>query len=102
MQCKVERREADLSHLCVGATEVAGAIHLREQIVRDRFARFIVPGEHVQGLALPAPVLHDLRRQLDPVPGDVRTGEALDFDTAQQVVQQVTEFMEDRLDLAMR
>ena len=102
MQREVERREPDLTHLGVCAAKVAGAVHLREQIVRDRFACLVVPGEQVQGLALPAPVLHDLRRELDPVPRDVRAGQALDFDSAQQVVQQVSELVEDRLDLAMR
>jgi hypothetical protein len=58
--------------------------------------------EQVQRFALPAPVLHDLRGQLDEVPRHAGSRQAPHFHAAQQVMQQVAEFVEDGLGLAMR
>src|SRR5207249_6594161 len=53
------------------------------------------------GLPFPAPVLHDLRRQLDEIPGDVRPSQAPHLHPAQAVMQQVTELVKNGLDLTV-
>ena len=61
----------------------------------------MVTGEDGERLFLPAPVLQDLRRQLDEVPGDADAGERLDFDFAEEMVEQVAELVEDRGDFVV-
>ena len=58
-------------------------------------------GKKIEALPLPAPVLHDLRRQLDKIPRDIGPIEGLDLNLAQEVMDQVTELMKDGLDLTM-
>ena len=58
-------------------------------------------GEYVEGFTLPAPVLHDLRRELDEIPGDVRAREAPHRHPRQQVVHQVAELVKEGLHFAM-
>ena len=83
------------------AAESLGALHLLEQVFGDRRAGFVVPREQIERLPLPAPVLHDLRRQLDEVPRDVGARQAAHFHAAQQMMQQVSELVEDGLHFAM-
>ena len=101
MQRQVGDAEADLAHLAVGGAERPRPLHPLEQLLRDRRARLEVAREQVERPALPAPVLHDLRRQLDEVPGHVGAGQRAHFDAAQAVVQQVAELVKDRLDFAV-
>jgi hypothetical protein len=62
MQQQIDEAKAHLSHLRVGRTEGAGALHLLEQFLGNRGAALPVAREQVQSVALPAPVLHDLGR----------------------------------------
>jgi hypothetical protein len=95
VQRQVHEAEAQLPHLRVGAAEIARAHHLLEQIVGDRLAGLVVAREQVQRLALPAPVLHDLRGQFHEIPGHAGARQAADLHAAQQVMQQVPELVED-------
>ncbi len=69
------------------------------ELVGNRRAGHVVPCEQLERLSLPAPVLHDLRWQLDEVPRDVRPAEASHSDPAQQEMHQVAELVEERLHL---
>lgn len=62
----------------------------------------MVTGEKGERLLLPAPVLENLRRQLDEVPGDAGPREGLDLDLAKQVMEQMAELVEDGRDLVVR
>ena len=73
-----------LPHLRIGGPESPRPLHLLEQVLGHRLARLPVPREQVQRLALPAPVLHDLRRQLHEVPGHARARQAAHLHPAQQ------------------
>ena len=59
-------------------------------------------GEEIEPLALAAPVLHDLRGQLDEILHDARPAEAADVHRAQAMVQEVPEFVENGLDVPVR
>ncbi len=61
-----------------------------------------MPREQIQRLALPAPVLHDLRGQLDEIPGHAGARQAAHLHAAQQMMQQVAELVKDGLHFAMR
>jgi hypothetical protein len=63
--------------------------------------RFEVAGKQIERLAVPTEVLHDLRGQLDEIPGDIRAGEGFHGDFAEQAVEQVAEFVENRFHLAV-
>src|SRR5688572_7179296 len=58
--------------------------------------------EKIQALALPGPVFHDLRRQLHEIPSDVHAIERLDFNFAEEVVEEMAELVENGFDLAVR
>ena len=66
-----------------------------------RLAGLVVAREEVEGFALPAPVLHDLRGDLDPVPGDVDAAARGDLDARGGVVEEVAELVEEGADLAV-
>ena len=102
MQSQIDKAEAELAHLRVGGAEIAGAQHLLKQVLGHWFAGLEVPREKIQSFALPAPVLHDLRGQLDEIPGHVRPGQAAHFHLAQAVMQQMAELVKNGLDFAMR
>ena len=96
------RSRSQLPHLRVGGAEGARALHLLEQVLGNRLAGLVVAREQVERLALPAPVLHDLRRQLDEVPGHVGAGQDCASRRGSAVVQQVAELVEDGLHFAVR
>ena len=102
MQRQIDDAESQLPHLRVGGAEGLRALHFLEQVFGQALAGLPVAREQVQRLALPAPVLHDLRGQLDEIPGDAGAGQAAHFDAAQQVMQQMAELMEDGFGFAMR
>src|SRR5689334_21528845 len=93
VQLQIHESETELTHLGVGRAKRLRAFHFLEQIVRNRRARLEVTGKQVQRLALPAPVLHDLRRQLDEIPGHTGSREAAHFHAAEEVMQQVAELV---------
>ena len=100
---QIDVAEAELAHLRVGGAEGACARFIFwNRSSGIGCAGFLVAREQVERLALPAPVLHDLRGQLDEIPGHAGAGQAAHFHAAQQVVQQVAEFVEDGLHFAMR
>ena len=99
---QIDGGEAELPHLCVGRAVGPARTIFSIELVRDPLAGLVVRGEEIEAAPLPAPVLHDLRGQLDEVPGDVRAGEASNAHAAEAVVQQVAELVKERLDLAMR
>lgn len=101
VQCQVHLAEAELAHIGAGFHVVARRDHLFEEVLRDGFVRLVVAGKAVEALPLPAPILHDLGGQLDEVPGHVDAVERLHFDLAAEVVEEVSEFVENRLDLAV-
>ena len=101
MQVEVEFGEGELTHAGRGGPEVGGGIEFGQEVGRQRGAGLVVAGEDGEGLFLPTPVLENLRRQLDEIPGDADAGEGFDFDLAEEVVKQVTEFVEDRGDLVV-
>ena len=50
--------------------------------------------EEIEALSFPAPIFHDLRRQLHKIPSHVDPIKRLDFHFAQKVMQQVAKFVE--------
>ena len=59
-------------------------------------------GEQVEGLALPGPVLHELARQLDGIPGHAaNTSDTGGVDLGEHVMQAMPELVEQGLDLVM-
>ena len=61
-----------------------------------------VVSKQIQRLAFPAPVLHDLRGQLDEIPRHAGACQAAHFHAAEQVMQQVSKLVENGLGFAMR
>ena len=102
MQGQVHPGQLHLAHRRAGRPEISGRGHLGENRVGDGRPGFVVPGQEVETRALPTPVFHDLRGQLDEVPGDVHAVERLDLHFAKQVVQQVAELVENGLNLPVR
>src|SRR6185436_11222913 len=80
MQRQIDVGESKLAHLRVGGAESFRALHFLEQILWNRSAGFEMAGQQIQRFALPAPVLHDLRGQLNEIPRDAGAGEAAHFD----------------------
>ena len=101
VQVEVELGEGELAHAGRGGAEVGGGIELGQEVGRQRRTGLVVAGEDGEGLFLPAPVLQDLRRQLDEIPGDAHAGEGFHFDFTEEVMEQMTKFVEDRGDLVV-
>ena len=102
MQLQIHKAEPKLPHLRIRAAVSAGANHLPEQILGNRLSGLVMPREEIQRLALPAPVLHDLAGQFDEIPRYGRARQAAHFNTAQHMMQQMPELMEDGFHFAMR
>jgi len=98
VQFEVELAEGELAHERRGAEVVARGDHFVEKILRDRLAGFVVAGEQVERLAIPAEIFHDLRGQFDEIPGDVGAGKRFDGHIAEQAVEEVAELVENRFD----
>ena len=103
VQLQVEQREEQLAqHVRARAVGARGA-QLLEQRIRQRRAGLEVAREAEQGLAVIAPVLHELAGQLDRVPLDVADARGQPVvDPGQHVLQAVAELVEERLDLVER
>ena len=101
VEFQVHLPERELPHHHHRGLEVTRLDHPVEELVGNLLARLMVPGKQIQALTLPGPVLHDLRRELDEVPRHLRTAEQLHLDISQDVMEQVTELVKDRLDLAV-
>ena len=83
--------------------EVLCRHHFVKQGFWQGLARVDMSGHVLDHRPLPAEVFHELAGQLDRVPFDaVDAGYAEVVDTGQQVMQAVTEFMEQRDHLVMR
>ena len=95
VQREIDGSEAELAHLHVGGAIGARALHLLEEVIGDGRAGFVVAREQVQRLALGAPVLHDLRRQLDEVLRHARAGQAPHAHPAQAMVEQMSELVKE-------
>ena len=101
VQFEVNLGEGQLTHVGRGTHVVARGDHLVEELLRDDFTRFVMAGEEIERLAIPAVVLHNLRGQLNEVPGDIGARERFHFHFAQQRMQQVAELVEDGFDFAV-
>mmetsp|Transcript_9886 Transcript_9886/g.28036 ORF Transcript_9886/g.28036 Transcript_9886/m.28036 type:complete len:466 (-) Transcript_9886:797-2194(-) len=103
VQLHVEHAEGELP-----ARHHAGVVRLLraqllEVLLRQRLAGLVVPGEAVHRRLVVAPVLHELRRQLDGVPLDpVDAGDVAHGGPGQHVLEAVSGLVEQRLDLAER
>ena len=84
---EIDRAKAELAHLGTGGAIGAGTAHLLEERLGDLLAGEVVAGEEVERFALPAPVLHDLRGQLDEIPRHVRAGETPHRHVRERVVE---------------
>ena len=103
VQAEVEQREFDLSQHLQAGLEVPRVLHALEQIGAEGLAGLVVAADDIQGLAFPAPVFHELARQLDRVPGDaVDPGDARVVHPRQEMVEAVPELVEQGDDLAVR
>ena len=102
MQREVDEAKAQLAHLNICTAECFCALHLLKQVFRDWLSGLVVAGEQVERFALPAPVLHDLRREFHEIPRNVGSSKATNLHAAQAVMQQMAELMEDRLHFAVR
>ena len=59
---QIELCETELAHHLIGRTKAPCREHSIEYRPGQKFAGLVVPGESMQSIELPAPVLHDLRR----------------------------------------
>src|SRR6185437_4947126 len=94
MQRQIHKSESKLAHLPIRGAEIARALHLLKQLFGNRFSGLPVAREQVQRIALPGPVLHDLRWQFHEIPRDAGAREATHFNMTQNVMQQMAEFVE--------
>ncbi len=95
VQAEVEQAELKLTQNKQRCLVVLRRQHFIQQLLRQRLAGFVMTGDKRQRVRLPAPVFHELARQLDRIPRyttDAR--HACGFDARQHVVQPVTELME--------
>ena len=84
-----------MTHALHAGLEIARCLHALEQGCRQWCAGLVVGGEQVQYLALPTEIFHELRGQLDRVPGHaVDAGHADPVHAREHVVQAVAEFVE--------
>ena len=102
VQFEIELAEGELAHDVAGAAVVLGGDQLLEETRGNRFSGFMMAGEEVEALALPAEVFHELRGQFYEVPVNAHAIERGDFHVATELVQQMPEFMEDGGDFIMR
>ena len=100
VQLEVDGGEEELAqHLRPGAIRPRGE-QLPIELVGQRLPGVDVPAQTEQRLAVIAPVLHELARQLDRIPLDVADArrESL-LDRRQHVLEAVTELVKERVDL---
>src|SRR5690606_33397382 len=94
VKAEVDLSELQLPHGSHRGLEVARRQQLPEERFWKRLAALVVGRDQGNGLRVPAPVLHQLARQLDGVPGDsVDTGRAQVALPGEHVVQTMTELM---------
>ena len=97
MQAEIEQREFELANQKQAGMKMARGEHALEQIVRQQFAGLPMAREQIQRVALPGEIFHELARQLDRIPLDaVDAGDAGIIDFGQQMMQAVSEFVEQR------
>ena len=101
VQQQVGKAETKLPHLRVGRPKRARTLHLLKQLFRYRRARLPVPCEQIESLALPTPVLHDLRGQFHKVPRHVGARQRAHLDAAEQVMQQMAKLVKDGFHFAV-
>ena len=94
MQFQIDRTQAQLPHLQIGAPESSRAPHFVEELVRNRFARPVLSREEMQRRLLHGPVFHDLRRQFHKIPWHAGAGKGSYRHAAQCMVQEMAELME--------
>ena len=102
VQFEVEQGELQLARHHHAGLEVLRRQHHVQLVLRQGFAGLVVAGNVRQAFGVPAPVLHELARQLHRIPGhavDARRASVLDL--GQEVVQAMAEFVEQRGDLVM-
>ncbi len=102
VDAEIEERELHLAQHLHGRLEVSRGEHALEERLRQRLAGLVVAGEEIQGLALPAPVLHELGRQFHRVPGNPGDpGNGGPVHLGEHVVQAVSELVEQCLHLVV-
>ena len=101
VELEIELGEGQLAHESGRAHVVFRGDHLGEELLGDRLVGLEVACEEIQRFPVPAEILHDLGRELDEIPRHVRARQGFHGDLAEQAVQQVAEFMENRFHLAM-
>ncbi len=95
VDAEVEDGELQLPHHLHGRLEVARFHHALIEVIRQFGAGLEMAGDEVQGLALPAPVLHELAGQFHRVPGHAAdAGHRQVIDAGEHVVQAVAELVE--------
>jgi len=94
VQREIHGAESDLTHLRVPARKVFGASFsgYRSSGMAGRFPNGAREIERFRSHTS----LHDLRGSSDEIPRDAGSGEAADFDAAQEVMQQMAEFVKNR------
>lgn len=101
VEFEVHFGDGELAHGVYGTQVGAGGEHFFEKVVGYGGVGLVVPGEEVEALAFPAPVFEDLGGELNEVPGDLNAVEGFDFDIAEDVVEEVAEFVEDGFDFVV-
>mmetsp|Transcript_6694 Transcript_6694/g.16117 ORF Transcript_6694/g.16117 Transcript_6694/m.16117 type:complete len:507 (+) Transcript_6694:437-1957(+) len=101
VQLQVDGAEVDLPQHHAGAAEGPGGKQLLVHLLGQRLPRLVMLGEGVEGLAVVAPVLHELRGELDRVPlhAPDAAHQAL-LDVGEHVLERMAALVEERLDLA--
>ena len=95
MEAEIEQTELQLAQNKQRRLVVFRRQHFIQQLLRQRFAGFIVTGDKRQRLRLPAPVFHKLARQFDRIPRHpADPGYTGGFYAGQHMVQAVTELVE--------
>ena len=103
MKEHVKERELDLTNGLHARFEVLRGEHLREELVRELFARFDVLRERRHDAFVPGEVFHELARQLHGVPFDaVDAGDGLFGLRGEHVVKRMPEFVKERCHVVVR
>ena len=97
VQPHVEQRKLHLPQRLQPALEILGCQHSIEKLARQRLAGVDMRSQTPDHIPFPAEVLHELAWQFNGVPLDTRdAGHADVVDAGQQVMQAVSELMEQR------
>ena len=102
VEFEIDQRRGDEFHGGEALVEFARGDEALQQIVRQRLAGLVVPGELAQHLRLLLPVLVELGRQFDEIGEHAGARQRRIGDVRQHAVQAMAEFVEQRAGVVRR